>query len=434
MASLLDTLNPEQRAAVTLPHESALILAGAGSGKTRVLTTRIAWLIQTGQVSPHGILAVTFTNKAAKEMLTRIAAMLPINTRGMWVGTFHGLANRLLRTHWREAGLPQSFQILDAADQLSAIKRLMKALNVDTEKYEPKKVQWFINGHKEAGRRARDADAYDDYSMRLAELYEAYDAQCQREGVADFPELLLRSYELLYRNEPLRQHYQDRFRHLLVDEFQDTNALQYRWLKLFAGPATALFAVGDDDQSIYAFRGADIANMAAFEREFAHGRVIKLEQNYRSHGRILTAANTLIAQNAHRLGKNLWTAEGEGEPIRIFEAYSDQEEASFVVDEARALNREGVPFADMALLYRSNAQSRVLEHALFSAGVAYRVYGGLRFFERQEIKHALAYLRLLTNPEDDGAFLRVVNVPARGIGARTLEQLAASAARAGTSL
>ncbi|MEW6120059.1 MAG: UvrD-helicase domain-containing protein [Pseudomonadota bacterium] len=431
---LLENLNPEQRAAVTLPHASALILAGAGSGKTRVLTTRIAWLIQTGQVSPHGILAVTFTNKAAKEMLTRISAMLPINTRGMWVGTFHGLANRLLRTHWREAGLPQSFQILDSADQLSAIKRLMKALNVDTEKYEPKKVQWFINGHKEAGRRARDAEAFDEYSMRMAELFEAYDAQCQREGVADFPELLLRSYELLYRNEPLREHYRDRFSHILVDEFQDTNALQYRWLKLFAGPHTVLFAVGDDDQSIYAFRGADTANMAAFEREFARGNVIKLEQNYRSHGHILTAANTLIAQNAHRLGKNLWTAEGEGEPIRVFEAYSDQDEAGFVVDEAKALNREGVPFSDMALLYRSNAQSRVLEHALFSAGVAYRVYGGLRFFERQEIKHALAYLRLMTQPEDDGAFLRVVNFPARGIGARTLEQLAELAVRSGSSL
>ena len=433
-AHLLENLNPEQRAAVTLPHESALILAGAGSGKTRVLTTRMVWLIQSGLVSPLGVLAVTFTNKAAKEMMTRVSAMLPINTRGMWVGTFHGLANRLLRTHYREAGLPQSFQILDSSDQLSAIKRLMKAMNVDTEKYEPKKVQWFINGNKEAGRRARDADAYDDYSMRLAELYEAYDAQCQREGVADFPELLLRSYELLYRNEPLRQHYQDRFQHILIDEFQDTNTLQYRWLKLFAGPHAALFAVGDDDQSIYAFRGANTANMAEFEREFAHGNVIKLEQNYRSHGNILTAANTLISQNAHRLGKNLWTAEGEGEPIRIFDAWSDQDEASFVVDEVKTLNREGVNLSDMALLYRSNAQSRVLEHALFSAHVPYRVYGGLRFFERQEIKHALAYLRLLTNPEDDGAFLRVVNFPTRGIGARTLEQLADTAARSGASL
>jgi DNA helicase-2/ATP-dependent DNA helicase PcrA len=433
-AHLLESLNPEQRAAVTLPHASALILAGAGSGKTRVLTTRIVWLIQTGQVSPLGVLAVTFTNKAAKEMLTRISAMLPITTRGMWVGTFHGLANRLLRTHWREAGLPQSFQILDSSDQLSAIKRLMKSLNVDTEKYEPKKVQWFINSHKEAGRRARDAEAFDEYSMRLAELFEAYDVQCQREGVADFPELLLSSYELLYRNEPLREHYRDRFKHILVDEFQDTNTLQYRWLKLFAGPHTALFAVGDDDQSIYAFRGANTANMAEFEREFAHGNVIKLEQNYRSHGNILTAANTLIAQNAHRLGKNLWTVEGEGEPVRVFDAYSDQDEAAFVVDEVRALNREGVNLSDMALLYRSNAQSRVLEHALFSASVPYRVYGGLRFFERQEIKHALAYLRLLTNPEDDGAFLRVVNFPTRGIGARTLEQLAETAAHSGTSL
>jgi len=439
---LLDSLNPEQRAAVTLPHESALILAGAGSGKTRVLTTRMVWLIQSGQVSPLGMMAVTFTNKAAKEMLTRISSMLPpstslrtgFNTRGMWVGTFHGLANRLLRTHHREAGLPQSFQILDTQDQLSAIKRLMKSLNVDTEKFEPKKVQWFINGHKEAGRRARDAEAFDEYSMRLAELFEAYDAQCQREGVADFPELLLRSYELLYRNEPLREHYRDRFKHILIDEFQDTNTLQYRWLKLFAGPDTALFAVGDDDQSIYAFRGANTANMAEFEREFAHGNVIKLEQNYRSHGHILTAANTLIAQNAHRLGKNLWTAEGSGEPIRVFDAYSDQDEASFVVDEVKTLKREGIQLSDMALLYRSNAQSRVLEHALFSASVPYRVYGGLRFFERQEIKHALAYLRLLTNPEDDGAFLRVVNFPTRGIGARTLEQLSETAARSGASL
>ncbi len=433
-AHLLESLNPEQRAAVTLPHESALILAGAGSGKTRVLTTRMVWLIQNNQVSPLGMLAVTFTNKAAKEMLTRISAMLPINTRGMWVGTFHGLANRLLRTHHREAGLPQSFQILDSSDQLSAVKRLMKSINVDTEKFEPKKVQWFINSHKEAGRRARDTEAFDEFSIRMTELFEAYDAQCQREGVADFPELLLRSYELLYRNEPLREHYRDRFKHILVDEFQDTNTLQYRWLKLFAGPQTALFAVGDDDQSIYAFRGANTANMAEFEREFAHGNVIKLEQNYRSHGHILTAANTLIAQNAHRLGKNLWTAEGEGEPIRVFDAYSDQEEASFVVEEVRALNREGTNLSAMALLYRSNAQSRVLEHALFSANVPYRVYGGLRFFERQEIKHALAYLRLLTNPEDDGAFLRVVNFPTRGIGARTIEQLADHAARAGGSL
>jgi len=431
---LLDRLNPEQMAAVTLPRESALILAGAGSGKTRVLTTRIAWLIQTGQVSPLGVLAVTFTNKAAKEMMTRLSSMLPINTRGMWVGTFHGLANRLLRTHYRDAGLPQTFQILDSQDQLSAIKRLLKMSNVDTEKYEPKKVQWWINGAKEAGLRAYDVEAYDGFSQRMNEFYIAYDEQCQREGVVDFAELLLRSYELMARNELLRSHYQGRFRHILIDEFQDTNKLQYKWLKLFAGPDSVLFAVGDDDQSIYAFRGAHTGNMQEFEREYAQGRVIKLEQNYRSHGHILDAANALIAQNRERLGKNLWTAEGEGEKLRVYEGYTDQEEAAFVVDEARQLNREGAALADVAVLYRSNAQSRVIEHALFTAGVAYRVYGGLRFFERQEVKHALAYLRLLANPDDDGSFLRVVNFPARGIGARTLETVQIAARSVNASL
>jgi DNA helicase-2/ATP-dependent DNA helicase PcrA len=432
--ALLDRLNPEQKAAVTLPHESALILAGAGSGKTRVLTTRIAWLIQTGQVSPLGVLAVTFTNKAAKEMLTRLSAMLPINTRGMWVGTFHGLANRLLRTHYRDAGLPQTFQILDSQDQLSAIKRLLKGLNVDTEKFEPKKVQWWINSAKEAGLRFQDAEAYDGFSQRLNEFYAAYDEQCQREGVVDFAELLLRSYELMLRNEVLRQHYQSRFRHILIDEFQDTNKLQYKWLKLFAGPDSVLFAVGDDDQSIYAFRGAHTGNMQEFEREYAHGKVIKLEQNYRSHGHILDAANALIARNRERLGKNLWTAEGEGEKLRVFEGYTDLEEAAFLVDEVRQLNRDGTALSDMAMLYRSNAQSRVIEHALFTAGVAYRVYGGLRFFERQEVKHALAYLRLMANPDDDGSFLRVVNFPARGIGARTLETLQIAARSVNVSL
>ncbi|MGA7179035.1 MAG: UvrD-helicase domain-containing protein [Thiobacillaceae bacterium] len=431
---LLDHLNPEQKAAVTLPRESALILAGAGSGKTRVLTTRIAWLIQTGQVSPLGVLAVTFTNKAAKEMLTRLTSMLPINTRGMWVGTFHGLANRLLRTHYRDAGLPQTFQILDVQDQLSAIKRLLKVSNVDMEKYEPKKVQWWINAAKEAGLRAYDVEAYDGFSERMNEFYLAYDEQCQREGVVDFAELLLRSYELMSRNEVLRNHYQSRFRHILVDEFQDTNKLQYKWLKLFAGQETALMAVGDDDQSIYAFRGAHTGNMQEFEREYAHGRVIKLEQNYRSYGHILDAANALIAQNRQRLGKSLWTAEGEGEKLRVFEGYTDQEEAAFVVDEVRQLNREGPALSDMAILYRSNAQSRVIEHALFTAGVGYRVYGGLRFFERQEVKHALAYLRLLANPGDDGSFLRVVNFPARGIGARTLETLQVAARSTNASL
>ena len=441
----LEALNPQQLEAVTLPHESALILAGAGSGKTRVLTTRIAWLIETRQVSPLGLLAVTFTNKAAREMLARISAMLPINTRGMWVGTFHGLCNRMLRAHHRDAGLPQQFQILDSQDQLGLIKRLLKTLNVDDEKFPPRQLQWFINAAKEDGRRARDVAIYDDVTRRSTELYAAYDEQCQREGVVDFAELLLRCYELLSRNEILREHYRERFRHLLVDEFQDTNALQYRWLKLLAGrgpsPASgaapdscAVFAVGDDDQSIYAFRGANAANMHEFERDFAVRRVIKLEQNYRSHGRILDAANALIRNNSRRLGKNLWTAEGKGEPLRVYEAGSDGEEAQFIVDEVKALAADGLALAEIALLYRSNAQSRVLEHALFAAGLPYRVYGGLRFFERQEIKHALAYLRLLANPDEDSALLRVINFPARGIGNRSIEQLQDAATAAGGSL
>ncbi|MGE5336306.1 MAG: UvrD-helicase domain-containing protein [Gemmatimonadota bacterium] len=430
--SLLDTLNPQQLAAVTLPNQSALILAGAGSGKTRVLTTRIAWLIQTGQVGPQGILAVTFTNKAAKEMLTRISAMLPINVRGMWIGTFHGLCNRLLRAHHRDANLPQTFQILDSADQLSAIKRLLKGNGIDDEKYPPRNLQQFINDAKEAGLRASAVEVNDDYNRRFVELFALYDAQCQREGVVDFSELLLRCYELLLRNEPLRAHYQERFRHILVDEFQDTNVLQYRWLKLLAGQANAIFAVGDDDQSIYAFRGANVGNMADFEREFRVQNVIKLEQNYRSHGHILDAANALIRHNAHRLGKNLWTDAGAGERVRVFEAGSDGLEAAWLIDEVKGLIGEGHARSEIAVLYRSNAQSRVIEHALFSAGIPYRVYGGLRFFERAEIKHALAYLRLIENPADDTAFLRVVNFPPRGIGARTLEQLQ-DAAR-GTSL
>ncbi len=433
-SSLLSGLNPEQRAAVELPPQSALILAGAGSGKTRVLTTRIAWLISTGQVSPHGILAVTFTNKAAKEMLTRLSAMLPINMRGLWMGTFHGLCNRMLRAHHREANLPQTFQILDSADQLATIKRLMKAMNVDDEKFLPREVQGFISSNKEQGLRAHEVEAYDPYTRRKVEIFAEYDAQCQREGVVDFSELLLRCHELLARNQQLREHYQARFRHILVDEFQDTNKLQYQWLKLLAGQNNALFAVGDDDQSIYGFRGADVGNMQALTRDFHVQNVIKLEQNYRSHGNILDAANALIKNNRTRLGKNLWTAENKGEALRVYEAPTDAEEARFIVDEARELNREGVNFSEMALLYRSNAQSRVLEHALVSAGVAYRVYGGLRFFERQEIKHALAYLRLLQNSEDDNALLRIINFPTRGIGARSIEQLQEAAKMNNTTL
>jgi DNA helicase-2/ATP-dependent DNA helicase PcrA len=419
----LSGLNEQQLEAVTLPRESALVLAGAGSGKTRVLTTRAAWLIQTGQASPMGLMAVTFTNKAAKEMLARITAMLPINTRGMWVGTFHGLCNRMLRAHFREAKLPQLFQILDTQDQLSVVKRLLKGLNADEERFPPRQVQWFIAASKEEGLRAPAVEAHDEHTRRMKEIYAAYDELCQREGVVDFAELLLRSYELLSGSDVLRAHYGERFRHILVDEFQDTNRLQYRWLKQLAGPGSALFAVGDDDQSIYAFRGASAANMQELQRDFAIERLIKLEQNYRSHGHILDAANALIGHNRRRLGKNLWTAEAKGEPLRVFEALTDLDEAAFIVDEVRALRADGIALDDIAVLYRSNAQSRVIEHALFKAGTPYRVYGGLRFFERQEVKHALAYLRLVANPDDDGALMRVINFPARGIGNRTLEQV-----------
>jgi DNA helicase-2/ATP-dependent DNA helicase PcrA len=430
----LEHLNPEQLAAVTAPDEHALILAGAGSGKTRVLTTRIAWLIKGARATPANILAVTFTNKAAREMLTRVTAMLPVNPRGMWIGTFHGLANRMLRMHHRDAGLPQTFTILDSQDQLAALKRMLKAMNVDEERYPPRELMYFINGQKEEGTRARDVQVTDETVKGFTDLYAAYDDQCQREGVVDFAELLLRCYELLSRNEILREHYSQRFRHILVDEFQDTNRLQYRWLKLMAGGSSFLFAVGDDDQSIYTFRGANVGNMADFERDFKVKNVVRLEQNYRSHGNILDAANALISNNRNRLGKNLWTAAGKGEPLRVFEGESDNDEARWLVAEVQALAREGTRLSHVGILYRSNAQSRVVEHALFSQGIAYRVYGGLRFFERAEIKHALAYLRLVTAPDDDNAFLRVVNFPTRGIGGRTLEQLQDAAKQAGSSL
>ncbi|KVW16024.1 DNA helicase II [Burkholderia cepacia] len=434
MPDLLANLNPEQLAAVTLPNEPALILAGAGSGKTRVLITRIAWLIQQGYASPPTVLAVTFTNKAAREMMARLSAMMPIDTRGMWIGTFHGLCNRMLRTHWRDAGLPQTFQILDTADQLSAIKRLMKAADVDDEKYPPKNVQYFINNAKEQGLRPDKVDATDNFNRKFVELYQAYDQQCQREGVVDFPELLLRCYELLAYNAPLRAHYQARFRHILVDEFQDTNKLQYAWLKMLAGGQNAIFAVGDDDQSIYAFRGANVGNMRDFEDEFRVRNLIKLEQNYRSHGNILDAANQLISNNTHRLGKNLRTDAGHGEPVRVYEASTDSQEAGWIVEEIRSLINTGMARSEVAVLYRSNAQSRSIEHTLMSSGIPYRVYGGLRFFERQEVKHALAYLRLIDNPNDDTAFVRVVNFPTRGIGARSIEQLADAARLYGCSM
>jgi DNA helicase-2/ATP-dependent DNA helicase PcrA len=435
---LLAGLNPEQLAAVTAPPGPALILAGAGSGKTRVLTTRIAWLLQTGQASPAGIMAVTFTNKAAKEMQARLSAMLPVNTRAMWIGTFHGLCNRFLRAHAQLAGLPQAFQILDTQDQLSAVKRIIKALKFDEEKCVPKQTSYFIANAKDAGQRPKDLAPRDELGRMQLAVYQAYEDQCQREGVVDFAELMLRTYEIMRDHPEVREHYQRRFKHILVDEFQDTNRLQYMWLKMFAGnPAltgNSVFAVGDDDQSIYAFRGAQVSNMADFEREFRVEKVIKLEQNYRSHGHILDAANTLIAQNSQRLGKNLRTDEGLGEPIRIYEAASDYAEAQWVVDEARQFKREGQPLHEVAVLYRSNAQSRVIESALFNAGVPYKVYGGLRFFERAEVKHALAYLRLIENPNDDTSFLRVVNFPARGIGARSVELVQDAARTSGRSL
>ena len=440
---LLAGLNDEQLAAVTLPAGHALILAGAGSGKTRVLTTRIAWLLQTGQATPGSILAVTFTNKAAKEMLLRLSSMLPYNVRGMWIGTFHGLCNRMLRAHYQAAKLPQAFQILDTQDQLSAIKRLCKQFNVDDERFPPKQLMYFIAGCKEEGMRPADVVATDPDTRKKVELYQLYEEQCQREGVVDFGELMLRSFELLRDDVHLRQHYQRRFQHILVDEFQDTNKLQYQWLKQLAGEAdggryvsqSSVIAVGDDDQSIYAFRGARVGNMADFIREFGVKNQIKLEQNYRSYSNILDCANALISHNSNRLGKNLRTTQGPGEPVRIYESPSDLAEAAWMVDEIKQLvKNDGFKRQEIAVLYRSNAQSRVIESALFNASIPYRVYGGLRFFERAEIKHALAYLRLLENPHDETSFLRVVNFPARGIGARTIEVLQDTARGSGCSL
>ncbi|MDD5027976.1 MAG: UvrD-helicase domain-containing protein [Rhodoferax sp.] len=474
-AHLLHNLNPEQRAAVVLPAEHALILAGAGSGKTRVLTTRIAWLLQTGQVSPGGILAVTFTNKAAKEMMTRLAAMLPLNVRGMWIGTFHGLCNRFLRAHYKLANLPQAFQILDTQDQLSSIKRLYKQFGIDDERFPAKQMQWFIGGCKEDGLRPAQVVVKDPETRKKVEIFQLYEEQCQREGVVDFGELMLRSYELLRDNDPIREHYQRRFRHILVDEFQDTNKLQYLWLKMLAGtgahgsadgaddafaPTGCVMAVGDDDQSIYAFRGARVGNMADFVREFHVQHQIKLEENYRSGSNILDSANALIAHNSKRLGKNLRTAQGPGEPVRVYEAPSDFAEAAWMVDEMRELVGAAAPGRpkqgrapsggsedtlvpsvgaffqrkEIAVLYRSNAQSRVIESALFNNAIPYKVYGGLRFFERAEIKNALAYLRLLENPRDDTSFMRAVNFPPRGIGARSLEQLQDLARASGCAL
>tara|TARA_B110000003_G_C16649526_1_gene533558 strand:+ start:612 stop:2768 length:2157 start_codon:yes stop_codon:yes gene_type:complete len=419
----LDGLNEEQIKAITLENQSALILAGAGSGKTKVLTSRISWLIHNQITNPTGLLAVTFTNKAAKEMLMRVTNQLPIHTRGMWVGTFHGLCNRMLRIHHREAKLPETFQILDSSDQLSAIKRLMRAMNIDTETFPPKEIQYFINSKKDEGIRSNNVKPYDPHTKKINEIYSEYEKQCQKEGVADFPELLLGCYELLKNNISLKEHYQQRFKHILIDEFQDTSELQYKWLKLLAGKDNFVFAVGDDDQSIYAFRGARVGNMQDLEKDFKINKIIKLEQNYRSKNNILNAANAIIDNNANRLGKNLWASSGDGDLIRQYIGMSDYDEANFILDEIKMLHRSGLNYSQIAILYRSNAQSRVLEHAIVSNNIPYRVYGGLRFFERAEIKNALAYLRLISNKTDDNAFLRIINFPTRGIGARAIEQL-----------
>jgi DNA helicase-2/ATP-dependent DNA helicase PcrA len=430
----LNDLNEKQLEAVKLDNKSALILAGAGSGKTKVLTSRISWLIHNQIISPNGLLAVTFTNKAANEMLTRVSMQLGMNPRGMWIGTFHGLCNRFLRTHHKDANLPQTFQILDSSDQLSAIKRLCKILQIDTDKFTPKEIQYHINGSKEKGLRAKDCKSYDSHSKKINEVYLEYEKQCQREGVADFGELLLRSYELLINNEAIRLHYQNRFKHLLVDEFQDTSELQYKWLKLLAGNTNIIFAVGDDDQSIYAFRGANVGNMQSLQTDFKIQNVIKLEQNYRSKNNILNAANAIIKNNNNRLGKDLWTASGDGDLIKLFRGLSDSDEAQFILDEIKMKHRQGVSYQRMAILYRSNAQSRILEHSMVSNNIPYRVYGGLRFFERAEVKHALAYLRLIANKNDDNAFLRIVNFPTRGIGNKALEALQDSAKIKSSSL
>jgi len=421
--AIYSDLNEKQIEAVMLQSQSALVLAGAGSGKTRVLTSRIAWLIENQLASPGAILAVTFTNKAAKEMLTRISTQLPINTRGMWVGTFHGLCNRFLRKHHVDAKLPETFQILDSADQKSAIKRVMKVMNIDEDLISSKEAMYFINSNKEEGVRSEKFKAYDDISKKLNAIYGAYDEQCQKEGVVDFAELMLRCLELFQKNLTIRNHYQEIFKHILVDEFQDTSRLQYQWLKMLTSPASFIFAVGDDDQSIYGFRGARPGNMKDLQKDFKIKNVIKLEQNYRSKNNILNAANSIIENNSDRLGKNLWTASGDGDLIKQYTALDDRSETAYVLDEIKMRHRAGIDYSQIAILYRNNAQSRVIEMAMVSNNIPYRVYGGLRFFERAEIKNSLAYLRLVNNKKDDNAFMRIVNFPTRGIGARAIEQI-----------
>ncbi len=422
VTSIIDPLNDAQRQAVTAPGQPVLVLAGAGSGKTRVLVHRIAWQIQVCDCSPHAVLAVTFTNKAATEMRHRIEKLLNASAQGMWVGTFHGLAHRLLRRHAREAKLPETFQVIDSDDQLRLIKRLLKALELDESRWPPRQIQWFINSKKEEGIRARSLpETGDVFENKMIEIYLAYEQICDRTGVVDFAELLLRVHELLRDNDEVLDFYQHRFKHIHIDEFQDTNTIQYAWLRLLAGDNDNLFAVGDDDQSIYGWRGARIENLFNFQQHFQSHLLIRLEQNYRSTGNILKAANQLIDHNQSRMGKTLWTDSGDGELISVYEAFNEQDEAYFVIEQIKKWIHDGGLRQDVAILYRSNAQSRLFEERLMTAAIPYRVYGGLRFFERAEIKNALAYLRLVSNHDDDGSFERVINTPTRGIGARTVQ-------------
>jgi DNA helicase-2/ATP-dependent DNA helicase PcrA len=435
VSRIIESLNDAQREAVCASADPLLVLAGAGSGKTRVLVHRVAWLVEVEGLSPYSVLAVTFTNKAAGEMRGRIEQMIAAPATGMWVGTFHGLAHRLLRSHWQEAELPQAFQILDAQDQQRLIKRVIQAMELDDAKWPARQMQWFINSCKDEGRRPQHIEHRNDpYLKRQLEIYQAYEELCRRSGLVDFAELLLRSHELWLKYPALLDHYRQRFHHVLVDEFQDTNAIQYAWLRMLAGDSARITVVGDDDQSIYGWRGARVENIQRFQKDFKNTRVIRLEQNYRSTATILKAANAVIDNNAERMGKQLWTEGHDGEPIKLYTAYNEQDEARYVVDCIEDHVDKGNARSDVAILYRSNAQSRVFEERLMQCGVPYRVYGGLRFFERAEIKDTLAYLRLTANREDDASFERVVNHPPRGIGGRTLETVRRQAKDNGISL
>ena len=435
VSHLLDGLNPAQREAVTAPAGHYLVLAGAGSGKTRVLTHRIGWLLEVDRVSPWAVLAVTFTNKAAGEMRARTEGLIANDLRGLTVGTFHGIAHRLLRRHWREARLPETFQILDSDDQQRLVKRTIQGMGLDEARFPPRQATWFINSAKDEGKRPDALDAgYNPVNATLIDIYRAYEAACQRSGLVDFAELLLRAHELWLQNDMLLQHYRERYRHLLVDEFQDTNTLQYAWIRVLAGSTGQVFVVGDDDQAIYGWRGARVENVHDFLRDFPSAKTIRLEQNYRSTGNILAAANAVIAHNPDRLGKELWTSGAAGTPIEVYAAYNEQDEARYVIDRIREHIAADQKPSDIAILYRSNAQSRNFEEQLIQHDIAYRVYGGLRYFDRAEIKDALAYLRLVANRHDDAAFERAVNTPPRGIGERTLDSLRQRARRDEASL